>query len=418
MQLPKDLIGTILVTFIAAGISFLAPYISIVILTVMLVYLSYSSYQKRLNTEAEKISVRDYLVADTVLLINNHGIIQDCNNQIFPMFGFTRKETIGKPIEFLMDPSLQAKHVNLRDLFFITSGSRRMQNRVWAVHKKGYRVHIEVYLEITSIGSQANVICSIRNIEAFWQREKDLLLENQILRSSQEGSIGIVQSTPDGQIILANTYLSKFLAYSADELKSMNIKDLVHSGNLEDFSRATLNLKDGADGSDSINVQLINSSGHLVAANVRMALIKTHNDDFISWTITDRTTEDALQRKANNLTTELESIIDNLPGKIAIWVAAPGMSNIFRTNELFHTMWGVSKADVQSNPQGFLSKIKDSDESKVMTIYQGHLRSGWQLDYQMTSDTGIEYQVSETAKLISKENEASALICYQQFTRI
>jgi len=415
MYLSKDLVIAVMATIAAIGISFTEPYVSITVLTLVVGSLLFVAYKKRTDSQSLSVPVSDYRVADTVMLINSQGLILDCNHQVFPMFGYTAEETIGKPIEFLMDPSLQSEHVSLRDRFFITSGQRRMQNRVWGVHKEGHRVHIEVHLEISSIGSQANVICSIRNVEAFWLREKELVLENQILKASQEGFIGLVHSTLGGQILLANNFLSNLLGYSTDEFKSMSIHDLVHDSHLEALSAAELMLIDGRSMNQSLNLLLLNNRGHSVAAKLMLALVETKKEHFISWTITDRTTEIALERQVKRLNSELEALINSVPGKTAIWVSTPGMSNLIRTNEIFTHIWGCSSDELQTNPRAFLTKIHSTDQSRAMEVYQGHLRSGWHQEYKMTSESGMDFQVTETAKLIPDEHDVGYLVCFQQF---
>lgn len=120
---------------LAMAVAPIAPFLTIGVLAILALF-QWVRSQRQL-TASQKIThpVKDYKVADSVMLISSDGVILDCNHQVLPMFGYERSEVIGNSIEFLMDPSLQKHHVGLRNMFFITSGQRRMQNRVWALHK-------------------------------------------------------------------------------------------------------------------------------------------------------------------------------------------------------------------------------------------------------------------------------------------
>ena len=73
-------------------------------------------------------------------------------------------------------------------------------------------------------------------------------------------------------------------------------------------------------------------------------------------------------------------------------------------------------SDLQSNPKLFLNQIHPDDLNRVQEIYQGHLRSGWQIDYRIVTPAGKTRQISELGKLVPvTDDHPGLLICTQKY---
>lgn len=417
MQNSKELFIVIFLTLVSLILSLYWSVIATGLYFLIIFYLLFRSYRSKYSINKIDYPVSEYRVADTVMLINSNGVILDCNNQALPMFGYQKSEVIGQSIEFLMDKSLHHQHVGLRNRFFITSGQRRMQNRVWALHKSGKRVHVEVYLEISAAGNQANVICSIRDIEKYWQRESELLAENRILKSTQDAKIGIVHVTLSGHFIMTNPYFSQLLGFNAEEFKSLSLHELVHENDIQKFSDAHNNLLNQGPNQTTFEVRLKNIKNHFIWVSVQASFYKNESDtSHFTWVITDRSELMALQKNVSKIEFEIEAIINNALEQTSVWVSIPGMNYISRINSNFTKLWGLNISDLQSNPRLFLKQVHPDDLNRVHEIYQGHLRGGWHIDYRIITPAGKTKHISEFGKLIPATDEhPGLLICTQKY---
>lgn len=401
---------------LALAVAPLAPLLTIGVLAVLALY-QWARNQRQLAT-AQKIThpVKDYKVADSVMLISSDGVILDCNHQVLPMFGYTRDEVIGNSIEFLMEPSLQKHHVGLRNMFFITSGQRRMQNRVWALHKDGHRVHIEVFLEISSINDQSNVICSIRDISRFWKREQDLLAQNRMLESSQNISFGILHSSLSGAIVLANGYIARLLGYSTDECKALSLPDILHAEDRHIIDDINHQLLDKNVTNHTEIARLRNVSGQYIWCRIHASLVAASDDsEVLTWVIHDISKEKSLQGSLDIKTFEFEALMKALSNEHqAVWIATPGMTRILYVNDAFMTQWKLSDVHITDYPKILKNSMHADDRAAYETVYAGHMRGPWQLDYRVSNRHGSESKVSERGYLVtSPSGDASVLVCIQ-----
>jgi|GEM_PF-1031655 PAS domain S-box-containing protein len=401
---------------LALAVAPIAPLLTIAALSILAFYQWVRSQNQLQLASSINHPVKDYKVADSVMLISSDGIILDCNNQVLPMFGYERSEVIGNAIEFLMDPSLQKHHVSLRNLFFITSGQRRMQNRVWALHKDGHRVHIEVFLEITSINDQSNVICSIRDITRFWKREQDLLAQNRMLENTQNIGFGILHSTLGGAIVMANGYVSRLLGYSTDECKSLSLPDIVHPSDRHVIDSINHELLDNAGAQHSETARMRNASGHYIWCRIHASLVlDTDESQVMTWVIHDISNVKALQASLELKTFEFDSLLKALSNRgEAVWIAMPGMSRILYANDAFLQQWQLNEQQMQDYPARMKSCLHADDLNAINAVYDGHMRGPWQLEYRITNSKGAQKTLAERGFMVtSASGDASVLICIQ-----
>lgn len=409
---------TIAVGAIAAlALATIAPFIGVGLLLVLVLF-QWLRWHRYLNNAVQITQpVKDYMVADSVMLINANGIILDCNRQVLPMFGYERSEVIGQAIEFLMAPSMQKHHVGLRDMFFITSGQRRMQNRVWALHKDGHRVHIEVFLEISSINDQSNVICSIRDISRFWQREQDLLAQNRLLETTHNIGFGILHSSLGGRVVMANAYLSNLLSYSQDELKTLSLAQIVHSDDISKFDTICQQLLEHKTPVGNESVRLRTAMGHYIWCRIQANLVSNGDDSpLFAWVIHDISTLKALQSQLDEKNFEFKALMKSLSAQQSVWISKPGMTRMLQVNQAFLDHWNLTDDDVKTFPSTFRRQVHPDDMTKVNAVYDGHLRGQWELEYRLVTENGAEKTVSEKGVMVTSETgDASVLICFQNF---
>ncbi|NQD96903.1 PAS domain S-box protein, partial [Pseudomonas sp. CrR25] len=184
---------------------------------------------------------------NAIVLVDNQGQIAMVNRQTEQMFGYSRQELLGQPVEVLLPQDLRNSHVPFRRGYQGSPEPRRMgSNRdLFGQHRDGRLIPLEVGLSPLHSGEEVLVQAVIIDISERKAAE-------QRLRDQAE------------QLALANRYKSEFLANMSHELRTPLNSILILSDQLRQNSAGNLTAKQAkhADivhraGSDLL--QLINS---------------------------------------------------------------------------------------------------------------------------------------------------------------
>lgn len=195
-----------------------------------------------------------------LLIVKSDGIIQFINEQTEKLFGYKRKELIGKPIEALLPKRLHKKHVHKRNKYFSKPRSITMgcgQN-IFGLHKNKSKIQVEIGLNTVDTVEGKFAFCTVIDVTKRKKAEQTLdkaheeiknwaevkskelyktngLLKNALaerktveeaLRESEEKYRTIVHTANEGIGILnekkATTFVNdkivEMLGYSADEI--------------------------------------------------------------------------------------------------------------------------------------------------------------------------------------------------------
>jgi PAS domain S-box-containing protein len=163
---------------------------------------------------------------NSIVLVDSVGQIAMVNQQTEQMFGYTRQELLGQPVEKLLPQKLRETHMGFRRGYQDNPEPRRMgSNRdLFGQHRDGRLIPLEVGLSPIRSGEEALVQAVIIDISERKAAE-------QRLRDQAE------------QLTLANRYKSEFLANMSHELRTPLNSILILSDQLRRNSGATLTEK-------------------------------------------------------------------------------------------------------------------------------------------------------------------------------
>lgn len=129
------------------------------------------------GTEPDLLKQDDYTAVfeaspDAMLVVDREGVIRDLNRQAIAMFGWSREEIEGSPVERLVPAASRNLHRGHRRRYAEAPRTRPMGRglELEALRKDGTTIPVEISLAPSNLASgRGHVICAVRDISA-WQR--------------------------------------------------------------------------------------------------------------------------------------------------------------------------------------------------------------------------------------------------------
>lgn len=233
-------------------------------------------------------------VPDAVALVGPAGRIVLVNRELTRLFGYTRQELVGQPVELLVPPRLREQHLGHRAAHSIGSPPRRMGAAVGLVGARKDGTEFPVDISLSTIEGDEGQLTA-----AFVRDLTERRASDAMLRKNAKHFEALLEFAPDavvivdtaGHIFFANGQTEKLFGYDRTELLDRPIEVLIperfheHHHTLRDGYLASprprpigagLELagrrKDGSEFSVDISLSGIETSdGRLVAAFVRDA---------------------------------------------------------------------------------------------------------------------------------------------------
>ncbi len=212
---------------------------------------------------------------DAIIMTNSKGVILKVNQLTESLFGWTREELQGQPVEILMLEPSRKKHVGLRNRYIQDPAVRMMgadeKSRLYGVRKDGTRFPVDISLSPLKSEEGALIVANVRDISERVQSEQNMREAMTMLDTTEDGAFIFDPET------LRFTYVNEGalhqLGYSRDELLAMTPLDIkpefddlrfretlarLITGDIESRRFTTLHRhKDGRDIPVEINLQYV-----------------------------------------------------------------------------------------------------------------------------------------------------------------
>ena len=158
-----------------------------------------------------------------MIMVNQAGLILLVNSQIEKMFGYSRSELLGQPIELLVPVRFRNQHPGHRKTFFAAPSQRTLGIgwELYGLHKNGSEFPLEIGLNPIKTADGVMVMASIIDIT---ERKR---VEGQFKVVVQSAPFGLVMLDESGAMLLVNPQLEKQFGYSQQELLGQPIELLV-----------------------------------------------------------------------------------------------------------------------------------------------------------------------------------------------
>lgn len=160
---------------------------------------------------------------NAIVLIDKSGQIILINAQTETLFGFTRQELQGQPVEQLIPHSFRDNHPNLRNSFFANPSQRAMGagRDLFGLRKDGTEFPIEIGLNPISSHGDTLALASIIDIT---ERKREAERFRQVIESAPNAMVLV---NAQGRITLVNSQTESLFGYSRQELLEKPIEILV-----------------------------------------------------------------------------------------------------------------------------------------------------------------------------------------------
>lgn len=135
--------------------------------------------QARTDVEENERRHRELLetAPDAIMVVNEQGVIQLVNQRLEKMFGYTRMELLGKPMELLVPAHQRERHQRHREDYVAAPKSRPMADKLdlSGCRKDGSEVPLDIALSTFKSAEGVQITAFLRDISERRRMEADLL---------------------------------------------------------------------------------------------------------------------------------------------------------------------------------------------------------------------------------------------------
>ena len=126
---------------------------------------------------------------DAMIIVNDVGIIDLVNTQTEVLFGYSRTELIGRPIEILLPDRFHARHVYHRAGFFANARTRSMGSGLQLYGRRKDRSEFPVEVSLSSLQTQKGILAfsAVRDITDRVQQQEALEQSQAALAGTKNG---------------------------------------------------------------------------------------------------------------------------------------------------------------------------------------------------------------------------------------
>lgn len=160
---------------------------------------------------------------DAMIIIEKNGLINLVNQQAEHLFGYSRKELIGQPVEILVPETLRDRHVGHRDGYFVDPKVRGMGAglELSGRRKDGTEFPIEISLSPLEPEDGRFATAAVRDIT---DRKKSQEQIRDLLETAPDAMVIINQK---GIITLVNRQTERLFGHTRDALVGQSVEILV-----------------------------------------------------------------------------------------------------------------------------------------------------------------------------------------------
>lgn len=233
---------------------------------------------------------------DATIILRCDGTIELANAHAVRMFGYSRHQMVGMPVEKLIPERCRAHHVTQRQRFRQRPASRPMgsgRSDLLGLRSDGTEFPVEVSINPLNLGRDTMVVAAIRDMtlrqnaeeklralsSALEQRVAERTAEieqaNTVFRATfEQASVGMAHIAPSGEWLRVNQQLCEIVGYTRQELANLTFQNITHPDDLNADLRLMYKVLAGDIPSYAIDKRYVHKDGRIVWINLNVALVR------------------------------------------------------------------------------------------------------------------------------------------------
>ncbi len=165
-----------------------------------------------------------------MIMVTRQGVISMINTKVEQLFGYTRHQLIGQPIELLVPNAVRIEHARYRDQYFADPYTRMMGagRDLRGVHQDGREFAVEIALNPVETAEGIAVLATVVDITSRKEAQEALQDSEARSRAVVENALDAIVTISDHGIIqFANASAERVFGYTQQELLGKNVKLLM-----------------------------------------------------------------------------------------------------------------------------------------------------------------------------------------------
>jgi two-component system, NtrC family, sensor kinase len=232
--------------------------------------------QKRAAVERKEAEFRNVLESapDAIVITSDQGRIVRLNRQAEAIFGYTREELLGEPVEILMPERFRERHPKHRAAYSPKSRPRPMGTglELYGRRKDGGEFPVDITLSPMEITDGFLIISVIRDITDRRRTEEQLV---KLSRAVEQSANLVIIADTQGRIEYVNPNFTRVTGYTPDEVIGQNPRILKsEKTSPEEFRRLWETITSGREWRGEFLNKMKN--GELCWASASISPIRNH----------------------------------------------------------------------------------------------------------------------------------------------
>lgn len=222
---------------------------------------------------------------DALVVADADGVIERVNVQTERLFGFSRSELIGQPVEMLLPERLAHAHQEHRTRFRASPEVRGMGSGLllFARLADGSEIPVEVSLSPLEIEGALRVMAAVRDVSDRVEAERLRRAADARFRSAfDDGPVPMmiteISPSADRIILDANEAMSQLLGVPKKELIGRAITEFIHPDDLLQDAQLAAAQKRGDATSFQHRVRYLRADGSTVWAHLTVSLLSREGE--------------------------------------------------------------------------------------------------------------------------------------------
>ncbi len=218
---------------------------------------------------------------DGSVLVSEEGRILRLNQEMEKLFGYSREELLGQPLESLLPERYRAGHRGHREAYIRNARTRPMGVglELYGLRKDGREFPVDILLSPLRTRRGMLTICVVRDVTEQHRAAEALRASEARFRAIFEAAaIGMAGLDLEQRILVCNPRLQEILGHTGGELQGLNAADLCHPEDRDIFRRLYSRLIAMNRDYYQAELRFTRKDGQLIWCNLTVSLVRNKDN--------------------------------------------------------------------------------------------------------------------------------------------